>query len=205
MADVLSPPIFAATKQNKTLMKKVLFSFALVVAGTAAFAQTEKGKWTVGASSNSMFKTTKTADADDDSRVTSFNITPDAGYFFMDNFAAGLRANLTTSKVKGADDGSTRFVVAPFARYYFLKPTTKKVNVFADAHYGFGSNKVGDADGQGLNEFQIQAGPAIWLNERVALDATVSYLSTGGEDIDNRTNTIGVNFGFRLSLGGAKK
>jgi len=185
-------------------MKKVLFSLALVVAGSAAFAQTEKGKWTVGASSNSMFTTTKTADADDNTRVTSFNITPDAGYFFIDNLAAGLRANLTTSKVKGADDGTTTFVVAPFARYYFL-PTAKKVNVFADAHYGFGSRKVGDADGQGLNEFQIQAGPAIWLNERVALDATVSYLSTGGENIDNRTNTIGVNFGFRLSLGGAKK
>jgi len=185
-------------------MKKVLFSLALVVAGSAAFAQIEKGKWTVGASSNSLFSTTKVADADDDSRVTSFSISPDAGYFFMDNLAVGLRANVETSKVKGADEGTFGFGVAPFVRYYFLKPTTKKVNVFADAHYGFGSNKVGDADGQGVNEFQIQAGPAIWLNERVALDATVSYKSEGGEDIDNRKNTIGLNFGFRLSLGGKK-
>jgi len=185
-------------------MKKVLFSLALVVTASAAFAQTEKGKWTVGASSNSIFSTTKTADADDDTRRTSFNITPDAGYFFMDNLALGLRANVETSKRKGDDEGNFSFIVAPFARYYFLKPTTKKVNVFADAHYGFGSNKVGDADGRGVNEFQIQAGPAIWLNERVALDATVSYNSVGGEDIDNRTNTIGLNFGFRLSLGGKK-
>ncbi|ANE49341.1 outer membrane beta-barrel protein [Flavisolibacter tropicus] len=187
-------------------MKKVLFSLALVVAGSAVFAQTEKGKWTVGAGSNALFATSKVADADNDTRITSFNIAPDAGYFFADNFAGGLRLDLSTSKMKGADEGSTDFTAAPFLRYYFLKPTSKKINIFADASYGFGTRKSALADNaNGINEFTIQAGPAFWLNEKIAIDATLAYNSQGGEGIDNRFNTIGLNFGFRLSLGNAKK
>lgn len=66
-----------------------------------------------------MFKYSKVADADNDTRKTSFNITPDAG----------LRLNVETSKVKDTEDSNFNFIITPFVRYYFLKPTTKKVNV----------------------------------------------------------------------------
>lgn len=187
-------------------MKKVLFSLALIVAGSAAFAQVNKGQFLVGG--NVSFATSKQADADDDFRTTSFNVSPNAGYFFIDQLAGGLRVNLNTFKTKAAEDATTTFVVAPFARYYFL-PAAEKINVFADASYGFGS--TGTVNKVSINQFSIMAGPAIFLTPNTALEFALGYTSQGGERWENlagdvkRNNTIGVNVGFQIHLGNAKK
>lgn len=186
-------------------MKKVLFSLALVVAGSAAFAQVNKGQWLVGG--NVSFATTKQADADDDFRTTSFDVSPNAGYFFINQLAGGLRVNLNLTKTKVAEDATTSFIVAPFARYYFL-PAAEKINVFADASYGFGS--TGTAKKVSVNEFSIMAGPAVFLTPNTALEFAVGYRSQGGERWEDltghvhRNNTIGVNVGFQIHLGGKR-
>jgi hypothetical protein len=192
-----------ATKKNINLMKKVLFSLALLVAGSAAFAQVNKGQWLVGG--NVGFNTEKRADANNDFRETSFNVSPNAGYFFADRIAGGLRINLESSKVKGAEDGFTIFTAAPFVRYYFL-PAIQKVNVLADASYGFGSLSNGKRGS--VNEFNIAAGPAVFLTPNTALEFTLAYNSKGGEYFEvandvKRLNAIRFNVGFQIHLGNA--
>ena len=123
-------------------MKRVLIAASLLFATHGLFAQVNKGQWLVGG--NAGFETSKFGD-DDSNKYTSFQLSPNAGYFFIDNFAAGLRLDLNSTKFKDEDDASTSFVLAPFARYYFL-PAAEKVNVFADASYGFGSMKNGSSE-----------------------------------------------------------
>src|SRR5258708_35660342 len=116
-------------------MKKAFFATILTVSVIAASAQINQGQWLVGGNVN--FTSSKQGDA----KLTHINFSPDAGYFFINNFAGGLRLNVSSDKPDGGD-ASTIFTVAPFVRYYFL-PSAQKVNVFADAQYGFGSGKAG--------------------------------------------------------------
>lgn len=182
-------------------MKKVLIAALLLTGTQGVFAQINQGQWLVGG--NAGFNSSKQGDSDDD-KETSFTLSPNVGYFFINNLAGGLRVNLQTSKVKSADDGSTYFTVAPFARYYFL-PTGQKVNVFADASYGFGSMGFG-GESDGVNSFAFAAGPAVFLSPNTALEFTLNYSSLGGDAIgDDRMNNFGVNVGFQIHLGNAKK
>src|SRR5687767_7742027 len=107
-------------------MKKVLFAAFLLVSSNAIFAQVNKGQWLAGGSIG--FESQKQGDA----KATMFNFSPNAGYFFIDKFAGGLRVDFTSRKVDGADDADSYFTAAPFLRYYFLD-AAQKVNVFADA------------------------------------------------------------------------
>lgn len=176
-------------------MKKVLFSFVLLTLSFSAFTQINKGQWLVGGSAG--FESTKYGDVDE-SKYTTFNISPNAGYFFIDNLAGGARVSFSSFKEKG-EDASSSFLFAPFARYYFL-PAAQKVNIFADASYGFGSMKDGESDG--FNQFAIAAGPAVFLSPNTALEFTLQYRSAGGDAYgDDRLNTFGVNVGFQVHLG----
>ncbi|HEX2608337.1 MAG TPA: hypothetical protein VHK91_13200, partial [Flavisolibacter sp.] len=90
-------------------MKKVLLASILAVASSVAFAQVSninKGNWMVGG--NVGFNSSKQAD-NDNSQVTTFNISPNIGYFFIDNFAGGLRLSFDSYKQKNASDANTTF------------------------------------------------------------------------------------------------
>jgi hypothetical protein len=181
-------------------MKKVLFAAFLLVSSNAIFAQINQGQWLAGGTIG--FNSEKQGDV----KATMFNISPDAGYFFINNFAGGLRLDYTSTKVKGADDASSFFSVAPFVRYYFL-PAAQKVNVFADAAYGFG--KGGYDKKQSLNYYSIMAGPAVFLTPNTALELDLYYRSNGGDYFENaagdKDNHFGFKIGFQVHLGGGAK
>lgn len=177
-------------------MKKVFFALCFLVSSHAMFAQINKGQWLAGG--NISFY----SDKQGDSKVTSFTVSPNAGYFFINNLAGGLRLEYTSSKVKGGGDASTSFTAAPFVRYYFL-PAAQKVNVFADGEYGFG--KAGSSDKKSLNLYAISAGPAIFLTPNTALEFALTYQSFGGDYYEingDRYNRFGLNIGFQIHLGG---
>ncbi|WP_205510903.1 outer membrane beta-barrel protein [Longitalea arenae] len=181
-------------------MKKVLFAAFLLVSSNAIFAQVNKGQWLVGGTAG--FNSFKQGD----SKSTSVWISPNAGYFFIDKLAGGLRVNFNSDKAKGADDAYTSFGVAPFLRYYFLD-AAQKVNVFADASYGF--DKAGTDDKASGNNFSIMAGPAVFLTPNTALEFALYYKSYGGDLYENldgdRENNFGLSIGFQIHLGGGKK
>lgn len=178
-------------------MKKLLFASFLLFSSYAMKAQINQGQWLVGG--NAGFDSEKQGDY----KSTTVMVSPNAGYFFIDNLAGGLRVNFWTNKVKGDDESSTFFSVAPFARYYFL-PAAQKVNVFADAAYGFG--KGGYSDKVSLNELSFMAGPAIFLSPNTALELALYYKSRGGKYYENaagdKVNHFGLNIGFQVHLGG---
>lgn len=173
-------------------MKKVLFAALLLVGTSSAFAQINKGQWLVGG--NAGFESWKQGDA----KGTNFELAPDAGYFFAKQFAGGLRASIASSKDEGDDEAFSSFLVAPFLRYYFM-PADKKVSIFADAAYGFGSQGAGEK--QSVNGFKVMAGPAVFLSPNTALEFTLGYQSYKWENADDRSNSFGVNVGFQIHLG----
>lgn len=183
-------------------MKKAFFATVLTVSVIAASAQINQGQWLVGGNANF------TSNKQGDSKWTVITFSPNAGYFFINNFAGGLRLGISSEKESGSD-ASSIFTVAPFLRYYFL-PSAQKVNIFADAQYGFGSGKAGGSSAS-INEYQISAGPAVFLSPHTALEFTVFYESMGGKYFEglssDRQNAFGVNIGFQIHLGegGGKK
>ena len=73
-------------------MKKVLLAAIVLMSAQAGFSQISKGQWLVGGTAG--FASEKTGDF----KTTTVNISPDAGYFFVDRLAAGLRVGFTSQK-----------------------------------------------------------------------------------------------------------
>jgi hypothetical protein len=183
-------------------MKKTLTAIAFVLIAATTSAQINKGQWLIGGDAG--FESAKVGDLDE-AKYTSFMLNPNAGHFFINNFAGGLRVNLQSTKFKEDDGATTGFSIMPFLRYYFL-PAVQRVNLFADAGYGFGSTNAG-GERESVNQYAISAGPAIFLSPNTALEFTLQYRSVGGAAFggDDRMNNFGVNIGFQVHLGNAKK
>lgn len=184
-------------------MKKVLFATLLMGSVSAAFSQSNinKGDWMLGGDAG--FSSQKQGDY----KTTNLSLAPNAGYFFINSFAGGLRAEVSSVKESGSSDVTTSgFALAPFVRYYFL-PASQKVNLFADASFGFGQTKKESVIETKANFTQlgIKAGPAIFLTPATALEITVGYNSTKIKDFEDRENAFGVNVGFQIHLPGSKK
>jgi hypothetical protein len=180
-------------------MKKVFMVAVATILIKTGFSQINQGQWLVGG--NAGFTSSKTGDI----KATQVSFAPDAGYFFINNFAGGVRVEIESSKEKwgSLDVKSTSSMFAPFLRYYFL-PASQKVNVFADASYGFGSIKGDEGPSTSISGFNIMAGPAVFLSPNTALELTLGYNSTKVEGASDRTNTFGFGVGFQVHLGQGK-
>jgi hypothetical protein len=186
-------------------MRKLIFATLFVGSVSAAFSQgnIKKSDWMLGGDAGF------TSQKQGDYKTTSFNLSPDAGYFFIDNFAGGLRASVSSSKetYNSNETKSSSYELAPFVRYYFL-PASQKVNLFADASFGFGQNKYtsGGIDNKvNFTDLGIKAGPAIFLTPATALEIALGYNSTKVKDVDDRTNNFGVSVGFQIHIPGTVK
>ena len=177
-------------------MKKILLAICLFVCVGSLTAQVQKNDWLIGGSTK--FSSNKTADL----KTTMFEFSPNAGYFFVNNFAGGLRTTITSVKVE-SEDAISSTLISPFLRYYFL-PGDNKVNIMLDGSFGFGSTSaLGDSKGQ--SGFGFAAGPAIFLNKHTALEFTLGYNSIKSKDDPDRSNTFTVGAGFQFHLLGSKK
>lgn len=177
-------------------MKKIFMVAVATILIQAGFAQVNQGQWLAGG--NASFSSAKYGEV----KTTSFEFAPNAGYFFIDNFAGGIRFNIQSVKEKFGtmEEKASSTSIAPFVRYYFL-PASQKVNVFADASYGFGSMKFDEGESVNINGYSIMAGPAIFLSPNTALEVTLGYGSTKMEEDDERTNTFKFGVGFQIHLG----
>lgn len=186
-------------------MKKIFLATLFVTSIGTAFSQSNinKGDWMLGG--NAGFTSQKYGEY----KTSSFNLSPDAGYFFIDNFAGGLRASVSSSKTENNSNETKNsgYELAPFVRYYFL-PASQKVNVFADASFGFGQNKYNYGTGDNKSNFTnfgIMAGPAIFITPATALEIALGYNSSKEKDANDRTNQFGVSVGFQIHIPGMAK
>lgn len=218
-------------------MNQLKLLVLLVTISSSAFSQINKGQWMVGG--NASFSHSNVKQHNDfyhaENKATSVQVMPGAGYFFLDQFAAGLRAVISHSDVNVKQETVaggpvsyyslitskiTAFALSPFARYYFL-PSSRKINVFADISYAYGSNKERSTVEQEYtspgnppaptssyttiknksNSFSIAAGPAFFINPKVSVELTAGYSFT---KYDGNTNQKGNTFlfgaGFQIHL-----
>lgn len=139
-------------------MKKILLVVLSLLWGFSLAAQTEKGKFLVGAGTsfgisdgNGLLSTAFTSSKFEfedgttfTNKQTSFMFSPKAGYFFFDHFAAGIdfavshtdAATTTGSPAFDIDSKINFFGAGPFVRYYIPKG---KILPFAELSSLFGT------------------------------------------------------------------
>lgn len=208
-------------------MKKLLVASAIVLFG-AMNAQTEKGSWVVGGSTTLGFNTTNTkykydGESGDGPKVSTFNVTPSAGYFVIDKLAIGIDLGFTSLTTKMEEDfmgtnysaksTMSTFSILPTATYYFKSDSKVLPYLGVGAGYsmtkekftqtGIGSNNYED----NLNGFawKGKGGIVFLLTPSIGIDLGVSYLGTNGKydddsDVKVQTNTFGVNAGISVFL-----
>ncbi len=167
-----------------------------------SYAQINKETWLIGG--NAAFNLTQSEEL----KLTTVQLSPGGGYFFTNRIAAGLRTNITLDRYSWPDEKWRWLTVslAPFARYYFL-PAEQKVNLFADASYGFArswykSISYGGKYAYNTSTISAMAGPAIFLNKHTSVEMTVgySYLSRGPID-SSAAHQFRFGVGLQVHLG----
>lgn len=192
-------------------MKKILLVAVAIFSLSTAFAQgnINQGDWMVGGTTN--FSSSKYG-SNANSKATSFSFAPNIGYFFINQLAGGLRFDISSYKsgTGSTENKQSSFMLEPFLRYYFL-PSTQKVNVFADAGYGFGSSKstYGTTSQPSVSSsaFNAKAGVAVFVTPVAALEFALGYNSLKYKGAPDRYNSINFGIGFQIHLpgGGAVK
>lgn len=187
-------------------------TLALCFISITTFGQTEKGSFFMGASSDLNFRSYTLEIGAGSVKNTQFNISPSAGYFVIDDLAAGLGFNYSHSK--SGDVKANSFAIVPALKYYFLEGKTR---VFAHANYSFGTTKfdfvVINPIGGGTtatevtsdtNSYQIGAGLALFLNDFISLELSLNYFNQTMEG-DNSNPLVITNdqeeSGFASSVG----
>lgn len=176
-------------------MKKHILLIVVFLAGNLmlAHAQTEKGKWLIAGSSDLSLKFGKEkfkygSTTNDGEKFSSFSLSPEAGYFVIDQLAAGLFIDFSASSYKYGSSYDykntyTTFLVGPFARYYITD-----LNGFwpyAQASLGFGSYNEKSDYGPGRNGaitssdalfgYRVGVGATHFLTENVGFDLYLGY------------------------------
>ena len=171
-------------------MKKLFLGAALLLASATSFAQTEKGKLMVGASSDLNFTSTTNDETDD--TTNTFEVSPQVGYFVADNIAVGLNFGYSNVNPEGDDNSTNTIGVGPFARVYFLEE--EKIRPYAQAAYLYNSVKVGDADATDASEIGLTGGAAYFITDSVSIDAALNYGLGMSDTVDYSKLNFGVGF-----------
>jgi hypothetical protein len=179
----------------KTIFMRQPLLFLLLVCGFASHAQTETGSYLVGG--NLQLNAAK--------NNTDIQLNPTAGYFFVDNFAAGLNVDLGYSKNGALSSAfkTTTFGLGPFIRFY---TGTAAVRPFLDGDVNFTSVKYDYGTNSrtytGLKYF-VGPGAAIFLNRNVAVEGLAGYEHAAYK---NQLGSGGFTFkiGFQVYLNGTQ-
>lgn len=172
------------------MKKRVLVALAICI-GISCFSQTEKGDFLVGGSFG--FRTNK--------NNSNFNLSPNAGYFFADNFAAG--ANVTLDFSKKGDVRTNEVGIGPFVRYYLGKTT---VRPFLVSSFGFTSQSDKTANTKIKSRgtyFLAGLGYAAFISEDVAVEGIAAYNYTHFKNASS-FNGFSLNFGFQVYINKGK-
>ncbi len=175
--------------------KNTLLLFLAIAFSMTTNGQITKNNWLVGGDVAFSYSKSK-PESTVDSQAFNINLSPNVGYFFWDKLALGTRAEYTLSRYE-SDSGTSkfdRFLVSPFARYYFLN-IDKLVNPFLESSYRF--SLIGENNSQ---EFSAKGGVAIFLNSSVAFEASLNYLNSISKNTYVGDHTLLLGFGIQVHL-----
>ncbi|WP_461149174.1 outer membrane beta-barrel protein [Spirosoma pulveris] len=192
----------------------------LLTSLTIASAQTEKGRWTVGATVGNFTYSKK-----DVYSSFSASLTPSVGYFAVNNLevGTGVPFSLSTSKYVNQNgnirNSGTSIGLSPYVRYYV---GSAKLKPFVGLAYGYSWTRIRNRDsgqdtkGNGFTSTLTPTiGVAYFINRSVALNASLNYISqryksayinynSGGTQIEipvSTTNYMSLGIGFQIFLG----
>lgn len=194
---------------NLLCVKKRLLSIILFTLSLNAFSQLNKGGWLIGG--NGTFSYSRANHYNQAIKYTSFTFSPTGGYFILNRLAGGLRTDLGSETRRYGNIYKTRNIflsAGPFFRYYFLS-SEQKINLFAEAGYGFSYGKYTNFSSPDykyhFSTFSFKTGPAVFLNKHTALEVTVGYNHSTRGPIDTVvTNTIQLGIGLQIHFGKTK-
>ena len=133
---------------------------------------------------------------------TEINFSPHAGYFVMDNMAAGGRIVFEFSKNEDKntnnDQTNRTFGFGGFTRHYF--PVSDNISLFGHA-YGdllFNKSKQGGVVSSTSTDLMLGIRPAVSFSLSNFLDLEIMFGNLGfGINFNDGTNTFG--FGFNVN------
>lgn len=205
-------------------MKKALFTLTWLAALTTAQAQTEKGRWLVGAQVGNF----SYSDPNNQRRFSG-DLLPSAGYFVANGLAvgAGIPVSLsiqqypyfdqTTASTVDAKQTSTSYGLAPFVRYYF---GSAKLKPYLGLSYSYSrTNTNQTTPGRTILKTEGHAsviaptiGVAYFVSRNVALNVGIDYniqkqkirvtepaARLGTFNSDDKSLSLGI--GFQLFFG----
>jgi outer membrane protein len=194
-------------------MKKLLLAGAVALFSLSN-AQMTKGDWvisgTTGLGFNSIDTKTKVGgESYDGAKVSTFSITPSAGYFVIDKLAVGIDLGFTSITTKEDGDKTTisSFSAMPTATYYFAN--SSKLVPFLGAGVGYASNKTKETYSGSSDEYtadglawKVKGGVTYMATQSLGINLGVSFDQFSnketfmGTEFKNTVNTFGVNVGF---------
>jgi len=178
-------------------MRKALLTLVILFLTITAFAQFNQGRMMIGGAISIQSYKEKSKSGSTTTtwgNTTEFSVTPQFGYFVIDNLAvgAGLNNSFWVYKADGSDEKATSssFQFQPFVRYYLPQ------KIFFQGAFGVGAGKDVEYDDDetkyGLSSWTLAAGYAILLNNNVAIEPMLGYGSsvTKYKDADPEYKTI---------------
>jgi hypothetical protein len=185
-------------------MKKIFTILVLVLSvSIVTFSQdfAKKGMWELGGSVGFTSSTNVYAGTSDTrGAITTFSISPEAGYFITDNFELGL---VPLQFVSQSFDGNTasqfNFLLAPSWNFILQS----NLYPYIQALIGYGSISYGGSSVSGL-DYGAQAGIKLEIAKSSLINIGLSYLMTNRtpSGISDRygTNDLKIVAGFSVFL-----
>jgi len=186
-------------------MKKLLLTLTAVAGLTlASNAQEfgfEKGNFIVEGS----FGVSTLNNKNDDSKESSFQITPKAGYFVTDKIAVGVSLGYgqdknTTNPAAGKhEETESAFSAGVFGRYYFLD-LGSRFKTYTEAGVGYVNSTIEETDVDKLKANGFGAGLGLGVNyfltDKIAVNfalADIINYSTAKVDVDGAESVSSFN------------
>lgn len=166
-------------------MKKMFLMAAMAVASLTANAQV----WVGGALGY---------DYDDGyANANTITISPEVGYNLSDKWAIALDIDFSVNF--GDGNTTTKFALAPYARYTFAK--TGVASFFVDGGLNVGTEKMKGAPSQTTWGIGFKPGVSIALSEKLSLVTKIGVL--GYQHYDGGRNQFGLGVDNQLVVFGA--
>jgi outer membrane protein len=189
--------------KTTNIMKKTLLTICALMLLNAAFAQFNQGRMLVGGSlgfSSTSNKANSGGTITSDNKETILSVSPNFGYFVVDNVAVGGSLTYISDTYKstgGYSSTSSELLIGPFVRYYV-----------APGFFGQGAVAIGSESGPtaNLTKWSLGVGYAHFLNDHVAIEPLIYYGSLTGKNNGVTASTSGLYFsvGIQAYLGDRK-
>ena len=166
-------------------------------------AQTEKGKWLIGATTNNL-----SLAASKGTMGLSLQVSPNVGYFVANNLAVGVRLGFSysNSRTNGQSESrSTGIAATVFGRYYIPISSKIKIPIDIEAGYAYGTGYSGRYNFVSKSIIGgISTGIAWFPSKNLSIDLLAGYRFQ--EYLDggrlNHQGRFNAQIGFNLFLDG---